>query len=109
MEIDYSFPGPIKIELDAADLSDIRSKGYCMNRNGFRSIESKTWVHSDPERRGPSASIDGDGDLNVWIPQDSVTPVVIEQDNVHSGNDARTDDIVEHFLADGSIVVSWSH
>ena len=107
MDIEYSFPGPIKIELNDADLSNIRSQGYCMNRNGFRSIESKTWIHSDPERREPSATIDGDGDLNVWIPQNSVTPIVVEKDNVHAGNDVRTDDIVEYFLADGSIVVTW--
>lgn len=107
MEIEYSFPGPIKIELDDADLSSVRSQGFCMDRNGFLGIESKTWLRTDSTHRYASATIDGDGDLNVWIPNGGTSPVEVERERIKPGNNVREDGIVEHFLADGSIVVTW--
>ncbi|HCZ28401.1 TPA: hypothetical protein DHU97_01510 [Candidatus Saccharibacteria bacterium] len=84
----------------------IQSHGYAVEREGFAGIENKTWVRLG-HNRDPMAIIDDDGDLNVWIPRDVVSPVEIPRKSIHASSSALGD-IVEHYLGeDGNVTVDW--
>ena len=109
MDVKYEFPGSIEIQLDATDLAAIRTQGYCMDRDGLMSVEGKTWIRLERLRHVPRATIDGDGDLNVWIPADTQCEITVPQENIEPGNNVRGEDIVKHYLGiDGLIRVIWS-
>jgi len=108
MDIEYNFPGSIKVSLEHSDLSMIQSHGYAVEREGFAGIENKTWIRLG-HNKDPMATIDGDGDLNVWMPRDVLPPVEIPRKSIHASNSAH-DDIVEHYLGeDGNVTVDWSN
>lgn len=105
MDIEYTFPGPIKVTLDARDSADLAFHRHVSVREGFIGIESKTWVRIEEDAEKPHATIDGDGDLNIYVPWNATPPTVIEAKDVQPGNRA-TDDIAFHFLgATGTITL----
>jgi hypothetical protein len=104
MELEYKFPGTIKISLDNADLSAVRSRGSCMDRNGFAGIENKTWIHADLRNRYATATIDGDGDLTVNVPRDQASPCTVERERITADNESS----VQHYLGEtGVVIVEW--
>lgn len=107
MEIEYTFPGSIEVVLDDDDGRDLAFYRHVHDRNGFRGIESKTWVRIDdnPDLHTATATIDGDGDLNITVPSNSSAPTIIEAKDVKPGNSADRG-IVTHFLgATGTITL----
>ena len=113
MDVEYHFPGSMTVKLDEEDMHDLSHYGVCTERDGFGSIETKTWlrVADKSEQDGPRASIDGDGDLNISAKLhvfDSVGgSLTIEQGEIEPGK-AAPDDIVKHYLGErGIISITW--
>lgn len=105
MDFKYSFPGSVEIALDQRDVASLEDQGFCMDRTGFAGFDNKTWVRTD--RDGvidePEATIDGDGDLNVTIPDGSEANVVIDQERIRPGT-SGSEGIVEHYLGRAGII-----
>lgn len=111
MEIEYSFPGPISIQLEPSDLRSMQDSGFTVDRDGFSGMDSKTWVHLAPlDVDNPSnpndnkAIIEPGGDLHVYLARGSGyrNTTEIEQSRIDA-----PDGVVEHYLADGSIEIRW--
>ncbi|MES2876265.1 MAG: hypothetical protein V4678_02220 [Patescibacteria group bacterium] len=103
MDIEYTFPGSIEVTLSNEDRSQLAFRRYVTERNGFRGIESKTWVRLADEDDVATASIDGDGDLNITVSSNSVPPTVIEAKDVQPGPGADAD-IAAHFLGASGMI-----
>ena len=105
MDVKYSFPGSISVTLDDTDKHDLAFRRYVSTREGFLGIESKTWVRIEEDSKEPHATIDGDGDLNIFVTPNSAPPTIIEAKDVLPGNRAESD-IALHFLgATGTITL----
>lgn len=105
MDIEYTFPGSIEVTLSNEDRNELAFRRFTTERDGFRGIETKTWVHLTEEENVAEARIDGDGDLSITVSYNSVPPTVIEAKDVQPGPGVGAD-IVTHFLgATGTITL----
>lgn len=107
MNVEYNFPGTIKINLDRQDLLSLQQQGFTVERAGFSGPESKTWIHLPPiepgvqNRAQNTAEIEPGGDLHVRLFRGFLPPVVIEQEAVENINR----DIVQHYLGTLGVVI----
>ena len=106
MEVDYNFPGTMKISLDEADLASLRTRGFCTDRDGFSGIESKIWVYGEQSSELPRAYIDRGGDLSVYIPNGPQWRCEVSRDCI----DAANAEAISHFLGEtGTVIVEWGN
>ena len=107
MDVKYELPGTIEVRLDIADLSSMQERGFCVERNGFSSTDSKTWVHlKDTGKDGTSypndndAMIENGGDLHIHLSRGFMPPLTIERPSIEGSAD-----VIEHYLGKSGIIL----